>query len=112
MDILIFICLFCVGYILGVKRTIKKFESGELILEPLEEIKYYNTETGEEIFLDKHISVDIETHDEHIFVYNTETGKYMAHGKTNEEIQTLLVERFPGITFSISQKTIDRITSL
>ena len=112
MDILFFICLFCVGYILGVKRTIKKFEDGDLILEPLEEIKYYNSETGEEISLGEHVSIDIETHDEHIFVYNNETGKYMAHGKTNEEIQSLLVERFPGITFSISQKTIDRITSL
>ena len=112
MEILFFLVCFIVGYFLGMRRTIKLFENGDLVLEPVEETKFYDPRTGEETFPDKHILIDIEAEDDTIFVYNTETGKYMAHGKTNEEIQSLLVERFPGITFSISQKTIDRITSL
>lgn len=108
MDILVFCLLFVVGYIIGVKRTIRKFEDGDLILEPIEELKFFNPETGEEIFPDNHILIDIETHDDHIFVYNNDTGKYMAHGKTHEEVETKLKERFPDITFGISPETQER----
>ena len=112
MEILFFLVCFIVGYFLGMRRTIKLFENGDLVLEPVEDMKFYDPRTGEETFPNKHILIDIEAEDDTIFVYNTETGKYMAHGKTHQEVEAILKERFPGVTFGISEETMKWMNSL
>ena len=109
MEFLGFLACIVIGYLIGVIRTIKKFETGELVLESLEETEFYNPETGEQTHPDKHIVIDIESHEDFIFIYNADTGKYMAHGKSAKEVEDKLRERFPGVTFGASEESMREI---
>lgn len=102
-------------YILGVVRTIRKFEHGELILEYPEDSEtesttlHFNPVTGEQIFPDFIIPIHIETEDGQWFIYNRDTKKYMAHANSKEEVVEVLKSKFPGAIFGTLQDNLEEV---
>ena len=47
---------------------------------------------------DKFILVNIEKHGDMIYLFEKNTNRFIAQGKTKEEIQTNCTQRFPGRT--------------
>lgn len=111
MDIIIYLVFLAIGYLLGIWSTIKKFESGELELEQLE-LQDSFEEYPELAHIPNRILIDIESHDDYLFVYDAETGRYMAHGRTQQEVEEKLRSRFPDTIFGASEETLKNMGML
>ena len=48
------------------------------------------------------IHINIEKHDGMIYIYDKETKNFMAQGKTRDEVESVLAEKFPGKKFASS----------
>jgi hypothetical protein len=46
------------------------------------------------------IQINIEKHGDMVYVYNRETKQFMAQGKTREELEEILLQKFPGKRFA------------
>ena len=92
------VLLFGIGYFLGIRRTIQKFESGELYIEWEDNEEYYDEDDpiGKEDVLSY-----LEVHDDIIFMYDSKHN-YLSHGNTIESLQDRLTERFPNKRFAIT----------
>lgn len=55
------------------------------------------------------IRVSIELHNNHFYVYDTENNKFMAQAGTREELENILVERFPGKKFACSEENLKEV---
>lgn len=51
----------------------------------------------------------IEKHDGLYFVYDAASSKFLAHGKTKEQIETVLVSRFPNVQFSATEENLREV---
>jgi uncharacterized membrane protein len=54
----------------------------------------------EEEFIANRIKIKIEKHNDTLFVYEHDTNTFMAQGKTKEELEKQLQEKFPGKMFA------------
>ena len=99
------IVLFIIGYILGIRRTIHKFESGELYVE-WEDEEYYDEE--DQPIGNEDILSYLEVHEDTIFMYDSKHN-YLSHGDTIESLQDRLRDRFPNKRFAITQENIEEI---
>ena len=52
------------------------------------------------------IHINIERHGDMTYIYDKETKQFMAQGKTREELETILHEKFPGKKFAASETEI------
>lgn len=69
-------------------------------MDRLMELRDYAEETLQEIE-DKRIRIKAEIDGDMIFVYNGDTGDYMANAKSYEELEDELRKKFPGKLFDI-----------
>jgi len=53
------------------------------------------------------IQITIEKHGDMIYVYNKETKQFMAQGKTQGELEKILLEKFPGKRFAASESDLE-----
>jgi hypothetical protein len=112
IDIILLLVIGVVAYSVGVIRTIKKFERGELIIEEVEEeteTLHFHPLTGEQIFPENVIPIYIETSEDGLFVYNRDTNKYMAHGKTPIEVIEMLKSKFPDTIFGTLPDNLEEV---
>jgi hypothetical protein len=58
---------------------------------------------------DTMVDVVIEREGDMFFVYNRDTNEFLAQGKTTEEIQQVLEERFPNLTFFSSVENMKQV---
>jgi hypothetical protein len=95
---IIFICvfLFALGWLARERWAIRQLKDMISDLEDEDDDKIY-------------IIVDIT--DSEIFVYEKDTLQYLAHGKTENDITTILKQRFPGKTFAASAEDMIKLTS-
>ena len=103
---------FSIGYFIGCMWTINKIRKD---LDQLDDEFGDNYDIESDTVdqeVDAHIMITIEIHDNMIFIYNAETGKYMAHGKTHESVKQQLVEKFPGIIFEATEENIKLLETL
>ena len=92
---------FIVGYFVGVNATFNAIENDPSILDELEYQEY-----EEEIDNIKQISIYIEEDNGHLFVYESGTNKFMAHGKTRQEMEDVLTARFPNTIFAATEENL------
>jgi hypothetical protein len=100
------VLLFIIGYFLGIRRTIQKFESGELYIEWEDDEEYYDEE--DEPIGKEDILSYLEVHDDIIFMYDSKHN-YLSHGNTIESLQDRLIERFPNKRFAITDENLKEI---
>jgi hypothetical protein len=55
------------------------------------------------------IHIVIEKHNDMLFVYDKDTNQFMAQGTTKEDVEKVLVERFPGKRFACSESTLKEV---
>jgi hypothetical protein len=53
------------------------------------------------------IEINIEKHGDMIYVYDRETKQFMAQGKTREELEKILLEKFPGKRFAAPESQLE-----
>ncbi|CAB4127238.1 hypothetical protein UFOVP84_87 [uncultured Caudovirales phage] len=94
-----------IGYFWGVRRTINKFESGELYIEWEDNEEYYDEE--DEPIGDNDILSYIEVHDDVFYMYD-EKHTYLSHGDTIELLQDRLRDRFPNKRFAITHDNLEK----
>lgn len=96
---------FIVGYFVGVNATFNAIENDPSILDELE-YQEYEEESDEETDDTNSIAIYIEEVDGHLFVYESGTNKFMAHGKTRQEMEDVLTERFPNTIFAATEENL------
>jgi signal transduction histidine kinase len=69
-------------------------------MDRLEQLRDYAQEVVDEIG-DRRVRIKAEIDDGIIFVYDSETGEYMAHANSYEDIEEELSKKFPGKLFDI-----------
>jgi len=92
-----------IGYWYGVRRTINKFQTGQLYIEYDED--EYIDEDDEPIAND--ILAYLEIHDDIIFMYKLSDHGYLSHGKSIDSLQDRLSDRFPNKRFAITSDNLD-----
>jgi predicted negative regulator of RcsB-dependent stress response len=55
------------------------------------------------------IHIIIEKHNDMLFVYDKETKQFMAQGTSKEDVEKVLVERFPGKTFACPESILKEV---
>lgn len=77
-----------------------KHEYEEMMSEAMEEVK-------KDV-----VNIKVEMHEDQVFVYKKEDGSYLAHGKTINDLEDILTEKFPGKLFNCSKEELRRLESL
>ena len=110
--IVAFVIGYCIGSVTMLRKTQKDIDS----LDDLDDEEYeWNEEQLSQVNnleQQKRIMITIEVHDGTIFIYNADTGKYMAHGKTHESVKQQLVEKFPDTIFGATEENIKILETL
>jgi hypothetical protein len=58
---------------------------------------------------EEQIHIIIEKHNDMLFVYDKETKQFMAQGTTKEDVEKVLVERFPGKRFACHESVLKEV---
>ena len=92
-------------YLIGIKRGIQIYLEVEQPQEELYEEEYLEEYSDTSTIDTSKIMIKIEYDDKEdlIFVYEKDTKKFMSHGKTWEEVELKLLERYPNKTFGIDE---------
>lgn len=53
--------------------------------------------------------INIEKHDDILFVYNSEDDSFMAQGKTRDELESNLRERYPNVVFGATNANLEKV---
>jgi hypothetical protein len=55
------------------------------------------------------LHIVIENHNDMLFVYDKDTEQFMAQGSTREDVEKVLVERFPGKRFACHESILKEV---
>jgi hypothetical protein len=55
------------------------------------------------------IPINIEVHNNHYYVYHKDNNQFMGQAGSREELEEVLMERFPGKKFACSAETLKEI---
>ena len=55
------------------------------------------------------LHIIIEKHNDMLYVYDKETKQFMAQGSSKEDVEKVLVERFPGKRFACHESTLKEV---
>jgi cytochrome c-type biogenesis protein CcmH/NrfF len=55
------------------------------------------------------IHIVIEKHNDMLFVYDKDTNQFMAQGTSKEDVEKVLVERFPGKRFACPESILKEV---
>ena len=58
---------------------------------------------------EEQIHIIIEKHNDMLFVYDKETKQFMAQGTSKEDVEKVLVERFPGKRFACPESILKEV---
>jgi hypothetical protein len=58
---------------------------------------------------EEQIHIIIEKHNDMLFVYDKDTKQFMAQGSSKEDVEKVLVERFPGKRFACHESTLKEV---
>jgi len=58
---------------------------------------------------EEQIHIIIEKHNDMLYVYNKDTKEFMAQGSTKEDVEKVLVQRFPGKRFACHESTLKEV---
>ena len=58
---------------------------------------------------EEQIHIIIEKHNDMLFVYDKDTKQFMAQGTTKEDVEKVLVERFPGKRFACHESILKEV---
>ena len=57
---------------------------------------------------EEQIHIIIEKHNDMLYVYNKDTKQFMAQGSSKEDVEKVLVERFPGKRFACAESNLSQ----
>jgi hypothetical protein len=63
----------------------------------------------EEVEDEELIHIVIEKHNDMLFVYDKDTKQFMAQGSSKEDVEKVLVERFPGKRFACTESILKEV---
>lgn len=91
-------------YFIGLRRGVGMMMEHDDHLEDLDE-EFYEEQVVEQKSEDKKIMIRIEydEKEDYFFVHEEGTSKFMAHGRTWQEVEERLKDRFPGQLFTIDE---------
>jgi FtsZ-interacting cell division protein ZipA len=58
---------------------------------------------------EEQIHIIIEKHNDMLYVYDKDTKQFMAQGSSKEDIEKVLVQRFPGKRFACHESTLKEV---
>ena len=58
---------------------------------------------------EEQIHIIIEKHNDMLFVYDKDTKQFMAQGSSKEDVEKILVERFPGKRFACHESILKEV---
>jgi hypothetical protein len=58
---------------------------------------------------EEQIHIIIEKHNDMLFVYDKDTKQFMAQGTSKEDVEKVLVERFPGKRFACHESVLKEV---
>ena len=102
MEILIGIISFAAGWLLRELYAVYKVKVYFNKIESIQD----NPDSDEKSEL---IHINIEKHDGTLFVYSSEDGSFMAQGKTRDELENNLRERYPNFVFGASNANLEKV---
>ena len=107
-DVLIYICVFVVAFILGGRYG---WGLRERVAQRIVDGIIQEAEKKHEANSDK-IQIVVEKHKDSLYIYNKENNQFMAQGCTMEELNDALESRFPGKKFACSEEHLQMIKEL
>lgn len=102
MDLLIGIAIFVVAFIFGggYGWHLRERHAERVLNHMIQQVE------KETIQSEHMIPITIEEHNGHLYVYNKENNSFLAQAATADELEEVLMERFPGKKFSCNEKTL------
>jgi hypothetical protein len=67
---------------------------------------FANVDEAEE---EEQIHIIIEKHNDMLFVYDKDTKQFMAQGSSKEDVEKVLIERFPGKSFACHESILKEV---
>jgi len=67
---------------------------------------FANVDEAEE---EEQIHIIIEKHNDMLYVYDKDTNQFMAQGSTKEDVEKVLVQRFPGKRFACHESILKEV---
>ena len=58
---------------------------------------------------EEQIHIIIEKHNDMLFVYDKDTKQFMAQGSSKEDVEKILIERFPGKSFACHESILKEV---
>lgn len=104
MEFLILFVVMAFGFYLGWKfREVYATAQIRRLMERAEE------QAEKEELPEDRIPVNIEMHNNHYYVYHRDNNQFLGQGANLEEVEDVLMERFPGKKFACSEKMLREV---
>jgi hypothetical protein len=105
MEIILLVVFTFVAWVVGVKSgwDARERHASKITKQFLDAMQ--DAEEQEE----EQIHIIIEKHNDMLFVYDKETQQFMAQGTSKEDVEKVLVERFPGKRFACPESILKEV---
>ena len=106
--LVLIICAFALGHFIGFKYGVQYEEIEEVTeVDNTEQMKYYDYD-GNELEFTNHMDVTIEfcEKEKTYFVYCTHTCKFLAMGRTRDELENNIRQLFPNTLCNVSEENL------
>jgi Na+-transporting methylmalonyl-CoA/oxaloacetate decarboxylase gamma subunit len=106
MEIILLIVFTFVVWMMGAVSgwNAREKQAKEQVEKHFQRIQEFVEEQEEE-----QIHIIIEKHNDMLFVYDKETKQFMAQGTSKEDVEKVLIERFPGKRFACHESTLKEV---
>ena len=106
MEIILLVVFTFVVWIMG---AVSGWNAREKHAKSQVEKHFHNIQQFVEEQEEDQIHIIIEKHNDMLFVYDKDTKQFMAQGSSKEDVEKILVERFPGKRFACHESTLKEV---
>jgi predicted negative regulator of RcsB-dependent stress response len=106
MEIILLVVFTFVVWIMG---AVSGWNAREKHAKSQVEKHFHNIQQFVEEQEEDQIHIIIEKHNDMLFVYDKETKQFMAQGTSKEDVEKVLVERFPGKRFACPESILKEV---
>jgi predicted negative regulator of RcsB-dependent stress response len=106
MEIILAVVLTFVVWIMG---AVSGWNAREKHAKKQVETHFKNIQEFVEEQEEEQIHIIIEKHNDMLYVYDKDTNQFMAQGSTKEDVEKVLIQRFPGKRFACHESVLKEV---
>ena len=101
-----FILLVVLTFVIWIMGALSGWNAREKYAKRQMEKFFAHVDEAEE---EEQIHIIIEKHNDMLFVYDKDTKQFMAQGSSKEDVEKILIERFPGKSFACHESILKEV---